>query len=108
MGLYLEKLFKKDKNGKFKLHETKIVKAPHDVGRWQRSIEIERKNGLDSSILHTDITNGGLNKKVVSIRTKLGNDEIVDRKLITTANRLGKKDREKYKKIKGSDNPIKR
>lgn len=108
MGIYLEKLFKKDKNGKLKLQETKIVKAPHDVGRWQRSIELERNGKTDWSVMHTDVTRSGLNKKVTSIRTKLGNDEIVDRKLITTASRLSRKDYEKYKHIKGADCPIKR
>lgn len=109
MGIYDEKIFKKDNKGNLKLIDRKIVKVPHDVGRWQRSAEIEAKSECrDFTTLQIDVTKSGLNKKVSSITTKLQGGELVVRDLITTSNKLSKKDKEKYKNIKGCDNPIRR
>lgn len=109
MGIYEEKTFIKDKKGNLKLIDRRIVIAPHDVGRWQTSAEIEAKSGLkDSTTLQVDMTKSGVNKKVTSIVSKLEGGEIVVRNLITTSNKMPIKAKEKYKGVKGCDKPLKR
>lgn len=109
MGIYEEKTFVKDKKGNLKLIDRKIVKAPHEVGRWERSAELEAKSGLsDATTLQVDVTKSGLNKKVTSIMSKLEGGEIIVRNLITTSNKLSNKAKLKYKGVKGCDKPIRR
>ena len=108
MGIYDEKLYVKNKKGKFELVERKIVRAPHDIGRWKRNTEIEARNGLDHTVLQVENARGGLNKKVVKMSTSLGKNEKVVRSLITTSNKLSKRDLAVYKGVKGYNNPIKR
>lgn len=108
MGIYKEEYFFKNQKGEWVKSKNQIVRAPHDVGRWQRSVELEKKNGGYYSLVQAEVTKSGFNKKVSFVSTMIGKDERVDRTLITTSNKLSKRDREKYKGIKGCDSPIKR
>ncbi len=109
MGIFKEDSYKKDKNGKWKLVKTQIVKAPHDLGRWERSAEMDLKNGKGCyTNFQAEVTKSGLNKKVTSIVSIFGKNEKVERKLITTSNKLSIKDKKTYKGIKGYDKPITR
>lgn len=109
MGIFKEVRYKKDKNGNWKKTKTQIVKAPHDLGRWQRSVDLDNQTGgRYSTVLEADITRSGLSKKVTHIVSSFGSNEKVEYHLITTAGKLSTKAKEKYKGIKGVDNPIKR
>lgn len=108
MGIFEESSYKKDKNGKWQLVETKIVKAPHDIGFWKKSAENDAEKYGDETVLKTLDTRSGLNKKVSYVGSYFSPTEKVERKLITTASKLSKKDREKYKGIQGYDKPIRR
>lgn len=90
MGLYQKDVFKKDKNGKWKKVKSTIEKSPHDVGRWSRSNEFEKRSSLgEKTFLNIAPTRGGLNEKVVQARTYFGDEKVV-RTLITTSNKLPK------------------
>jgi len=109
MGIYEEKTFIKDKKGNLKLVERKIVKAPHEIGRWKTSAELERTCCLkDSTIIQVDTTKSGVNKKVTSITSKLEGGQIVVMDLITTSNKLSNIVKQKFKGVKGCDKPITR
>ena len=109
MGIYKEQHFIKDKNGKWKKTKTQIVKVPHDLGRWQRNMELDKKSVFDDeTLIQVDVTKGGLNKKVTRIVSKLGKNERVVRDLITTSSRMPRKAKEKYKNIVGCNEPIRR
>ncbi len=109
MGIYKEEHFIKSKNGKWGLSKIQIVKAPHDIGRWQRSAELDMKNNNgDYTLFQAEVTKSGLNKKVTNVVSMLGANEKVERTLITTSSKLSKKDKQKYKGIKGFDKPITR
>lgn len=91
MGLFEKKVYKKDNKGNWKLVSSKVEKAPHDVGRWEQSRNLEKKSSLgEKSFIDKKPTFGGLSQKVTEIRTYFGNDEKVVRTLITTSNRLPK------------------
>lgn len=108
MGIYKENYYKKDKNGKWQLFETKIAKAPHDVTRWEVSAKKDLEKFGDETRIISNQTKSGMNKKVVFVETIFSPTEKVERTLITTASKLSEKDKAKYKGIKGADNPIKR
>lgn len=109
MGIYLEEHFIKDKDGSWVPIRTQIVKAPHDLGRWQRSVELDSKNNnSDFSVFQTRTTKSGFNKKVTNIVSMFGRNERVDRTLLTTSNKLSRIDKEKYKNVKGVNKPITR
>ncbi len=108
MGIFKESYYIKDSKGKWRLQEEKIAKAPHDFGRWQRSAELDAEKYGDETRIFSANTRGGLNKKVVKVVSSFGPNEKVERTLITTSSKLSKKDKEKYKGIKGVDRPIKR
>lgn len=91
MGLYKKEVFKKDNKGNWKKISSSVEKAPHDVGRWNRSVELEkRSNEGEKTYFNVGSTRGELNEKVVSARTYFGNNEKVVRTLITTSNKLPK------------------
>lgn len=97
MGIFLVKNFKKDSKGNWVETSQKLDKAPHDVGRWNRSRE------LDGSYVVTATTRGGLSKKVVNTTTYFNNHtEKIKYSLITTSNKLSKADKEKYANVKNS------
>lgn len=109
MGIFKEERFIKDKKGCWKKTKEQIVKAPHDLGRWERSAELDNKtNGKYFTIYQADVTKSGLGKKVTRIVSGFGCNEKVEYNLITTTSKLGKSDYEKYRHIKGADCPIKR
>lgn len=90
MGLYKKEVFKKDNNGNWQKQSSTIEKAPHDIGRWQRSCELEKKSDLrERSYITHGTTRTGINKKVQQVRSYFGNEKVV-RTLITTANKLPK------------------
>ena len=98
MGVYLEEHFIRDKNGKWKLTKTQIVKAPHSVSQWERSIELDSANGQGyNTFIKPVITKGGLNKKVAFVSSLVGDgfNEKVDRTLLTTSSKLSKRDKQK-------------
>lgn len=111
MGIYLEEHYVKDKYGKWKPTKTQIVKAPHGVSQWERSVEMDKaKDKKYNTYFMPVITKGGLNKKVAFVSSLVGDglNEKVDRTLLTTSSKLSKKDKQKYKGIKGFDKPITR
>lgn len=108
MGIFKEDTYIKQKNGVLKLVDSEIVKAPHDVGRWEKSAELDLKNKGDYTSFQTETTKSGVNKKVTKVFSRIENDTFVCRELITTSNKLSQKDREKYKNVKGFDNPRRR
>lgn len=63
MGIFLVENFKKNSKGNWVEISSKLDKAPHDVGRWNRSHE------LDKTFVQTATTRGGLSKKVVKTTT---------------------------------------
>lgn len=91
MGLFEKNVYKKDRNGNWRLISSKVEKAPHDVGRWEQSKKMEKNSSLgEVSYIDKKPTFGGLSQKVTRIRTYFGKDEKVVRTLITTSNRLPK------------------
>lgn len=108
MGIYKEDFYVKNTKGKWELLKTQIAKAPHDMGRWSKSAENDAEKFGDKTFLQMDNTKGGMNKKVTSVVTIFSPNEKVERTLITTSSKLSKKDKEKYKGVKGWDKPIKR
>jgi len=91
MGIYKKETKVLNNNGKWVTVSTKLEKAPHDVGRWKRSCELERRypNG-ERSFYDFKPTKSGINSKVTQVRTYFGNNEKVVRTLITTSNKLPK------------------
>lgn len=97
MGIFLVQNFKKDSKGNWVETSKKIDKAPHDVGRWNRSRD------LDETYVVTATTRGGLSQKVVRTTTYFDKGrEKVNYKLITTSNKLSKVVKEKYANVKNS------
>lgn len=89
MGFFRKCVYKKDKKGAWNCVNCDIEKAPHDVGRWKRSCELERRgNHFDKTYLKLAPTKTGISEKVVKATTYFGKDEKVVRTLITTSNRL--------------------
>ncbi len=102
MGIFLQTIYDRDRNGKFYLKGKKIVEAPHDTGRWDRSIELDKPHkGRFSTSYQTSPTKGNLNKKVTHIVNDLDTGERVVYDLISASNKLSKANKEKYKNIKG-------
>ena len=90
MGIYKKEVFKKDKKGAWKKVKSTTENAPHDVGRWKRSLALEKKSSAgEKTFINIAPTRGGLNEKVVSARTYFGNEKVV-RTLLTTSNKLPK------------------
>lgn len=95
MGWYEKKVYKKQKNGAWKCVKCELERAPHDVGRWTQSGELEKKSSIGETTYFTRAkTMSGINQKVIQARTYFGADEKVVRNLITTSSRLPKR----YKK----------
>ena len=91
MGLFEKNTYKKDKYGRWKLVDSKVEKAPHDMGRWKRSLQMEENSSLgEKTYITPEITKGGLNIKVKQARTYFGPNDKVVRTLITTSNKLPK------------------
>ena len=91
MGLYDTKVYRKDSKGKWRLHERKIDRAPHEVGRWQQNARLERESKTgDYTFYQSAPTRGGLNQKVVRSVGYVGDREKIERNLITTSNKLPK------------------
>ena len=91
MGIYKKETKVLNNNGKWVTVSTKLEKAPHDVGRWKRSCQLEKyNNGGEITYLTTVNTKSGLNQKVTQARTYFGKNERVVRDLITTSNKLPK------------------
>lgn len=89
MGWYIKEVFKKDNTGKWRKQSSELEKAPTDIGRWQRSCELEKKSSLkERTYLSTMPTKTGINEKVTRARTYFGKNEKVIRTLITTSNKL--------------------
>lgn len=102
MGIFLQSIYDRDRNGRFYLKEKKIVEAPHDTGRWDRSIELDKQHkGKFSTSYQASLTKSNLNKKVTHVVSDLDNGERVVYDLISTSNKLSKANKEKYKNIKG-------
>lgn len=92
MAFYRETKYQKDNSGKYQQKETRVSKAPADVGRWGQSGKMERQGTYgERTRFVTEPTRGGLNQKVVRATTYFPDGEKIDRTLITTANRLPKK-----------------
>lgn len=89
MGLFKKEVFIKDKNGNWNKVKSQIEKAPHEVGRWNRSRELEKNSDLkERTYLKIIPTRTGINSKVTKATTYFGDNEKVVRSLITTSNRL--------------------
>lgn len=92
MGLFRKQNYIKDKKGKWILVKDEIENAPHDIGRWLQSKELERKSDLHERVfLNYQSTKGGLNKKVSKVSSYFGKNEKTVRTLITTSNKLPRK-----------------
>jgi len=91
MGIYKKTVYKRDRKGAWVKTDCRLEKAPHDVGRWKRSCQLEKyNNGGEITYLTTVNTKSGLNQKVTQARTYFGKNERVVRDLITTSNKLPK------------------
>ena len=101
MGIFRKQVYKKDSKGKWQVVKDTIVECPHDVGRWGRTIDLEKKNSNEGRTwLVVAPTKSGMNKKVTKAVSYFGSDEKYVRSLITTSNKLSKRDYEKYKNVK--------
>lgn len=87
MAIYSKKYYIKGKNGRWKLQSSSTERCFSEFGRWKRSCEMEQGTG-DHSFLDVENTRGGLNKKVVRVRTYFADGTKCVRKLITTSNKL--------------------
>lgn len=95
MGLFRKQNFVRNKSGNLVLVKDEIENAPHDIGRWMQSKELEKKSDLHERVyMNFQSTKGGLNKKVTKVSSYFGKNEKTVRTLITTSNKLPKK----YKK----------
>ena len=89
MGLYQKEVFIRDKTGQWNLKSSTIEKAPHDLGRWEQTRQLENNSNLgEKTYFDFAPTKTGLNQKVTRARTYFGKNEKVVRTLITTANKL--------------------
>lgn len=87
MAIYSKKYYRKTKNGSWKLISESNERCFSELGRWKRSCEMEQGTG-DRSFLDVENTRGGLNKKVVRVRTYFSDGTKCVRELITTSNKL--------------------
>lgn len=100
MGLYKREIKRKDRHGHWKTIKCEIENIPHDLGFWMRNNELEKKDNTCKSYIDIDTTRTGMNKKVSRISTYFFDSPEKDvRTLITTSNKLSKRDSEKYKNI---------
>lgn len=101
MGIYLRQDYVKN-NGKWVLFNKHLTKTSSELGRWQRDIEVCQNSLNEKTKISSSNTRSGLNKKVDKITSYYGQDIKSEMHLITTANKLGKSDKAKYKGISWS------
>lgn len=75
---------------KNKQSHSRIDKASSDVGRWQRSAELEKAKSKAKTRIKTATTKSGVNKKVIQSTTIYPDGTIVRADLVTTSNKLPK------------------
>lgn len=91
MGIFSKKVYQKDKNGEWKLVSEGVERISHSEKFWQRSNKQEKKSGFNE---HTYLSyqNGEKDNRVVVFATTYFPDGVkVERKLLTTSNKVPKK-----------------
>ncbi len=89
MGVYSKKVYKKDKKGNWKLTLNGLEVVPHNEKFWLRNKDIESSSNLrEKTYLIFQSSKSGKSKNVISAITYFGSDEKVERKLLTTSNKI--------------------
>lgn len=89
MGVYSKKVYKKDKSGNWKLILSGSEVIPHNEKFWLRNKDIEASSNLrEKTYLVFQSSKSGKSKNVISVITYFGSDEKVERKLISTSNKI--------------------
>lgn len=92
MGIYLRKLYEKDKSDNWKLTSTIFEKIPHTEKYWRKNQKAEEKSSLhEYSFFHCQ-KNGDIDNWIVDkVVTYFPNEIKVERELISTSNTIPKK-----------------